>query len=88
MVGSTRIITSETVLITTAVIVISAVGLYWFQNKKKRAVPKLWKPVGTIKNLYIYPLKSGHRINLETGICTEYGLKTPKYNNCYQLCDR
>ncbi|KAF2899109.1 hypothetical protein ILUMI_07063 [Ignelater luminosus] len=81
-------VSTETVLIASTIGVLTILGLYWYQRKRKNAVPTKWEPVGKVKNLFIYPLKSGHRIELETAICTEYGIKMPKSGPSYQFRDR
>lgn len=67
---------------------LTLLGLYWYQRKRKHAVPTVWEHVGKVKSLFIYPLKSGHRIELQTAICTEYGVQIPKSGSSYQFYDR
>ncbi|XP_045528447.1 mitochondrial amidoxime reducing component 2-like [Pieris brassicae] len=43
------------------------------QNKTK--IPEQWIPVGTLKNLLVYPIKSCAPILLNTAECTSLGLK-------------
>lgn len=81
-------VSTEAVLIASTIGIITILGLYWYQKKRKISVPTKWEPVGKVKNLFIYPLKSGHRIELKTAICTEYGIKMPKSGSSYQFRDR
>lgn len=81
-------ITTETVLIATTIGILTALSLYWYQKKRKHVVPTVWEPVGKVKSLFIYPLKSGHRIELDTAVCTDYGFQMPKSGSSYQFYDR
>lgn len=69
--------------------VVAVVGAYLYQKKKKEIVPWTWEEVGTLKKLHLYPLKSGHRLELTRADCTEVGLKQSKEDEKgYQLKDR
>ncbi|KAF2899110.1 hypothetical protein ILUMI_07064, partial [Ignelater luminosus] len=81
-------ITTETLLIATTVGALTILGLYLYQKKRKYTIPTVWEPVGKVKSLFIYPLKSGHRVELKTAICTKYGVQIPKSGSSYQFYDR
>ncbi|KAJ8933172.1 hypothetical protein NQ318_011913 [Aromia moschata] len=69
--------------------VVAAIGAYLYQKKKKEILPWTWEEVGTLKRLNLYPLKSGHRLELMKAECTEFGLKqTAEDEKVYQLRDR
>ncbi|KAF5274889.1 hypothetical protein FQA39_LY07071 [Lamprigera yunnana] len=68
--------------------IITTVVFYWYQRRKQYRVPTEWIPVGSVKKLYIYPLKSGHNIELESAICTKRGVMMPQLKNLHQLRDR
>lgn len=60
-----------------------------YQKWKANQPPKEWEHIGTVRQLYIYPLKSGKRIPMKTVECTKYGSRqTPTTNRVYQLRDR
>ncbi|KAF5305928.1 hypothetical protein FQR65_LT07539 [Abscondita terminalis] len=83
-----RIVTFESVLAAIGVGVLTSAAIYWYQRRKKCQVPTQWVPVGKVTRLYVYPLKSGHQIELETAMCTEYGLMVPQFLNLHQFRDR
>lgn len=69
------------------VILISSVCVYY--RKKKDAIPREWIKIGTVKNLIMYPLKSGKRIELSDVECTNVGLRQIYMeDNLFQLKDR
>lgn len=57
-----------------------------FNRPKAQGVPKVWKHVGKVKDLYIYPLKSGRYVRLETGYCDTQGMRAEMGGGF--LCDR
>ncbi|KAL1452479.1 hypothetical protein WDU94_006707 [Cyamophila willieti] len=57
-------------------------------RKNKTFVPRTWKRVGTIKSLYMYPLKSGHYVQLESGYCDVQGMKVDTQQDHSGLADR
>nr|XP_023013346.1 mitochondrial amidoxime-reducing component 1-like [Leptinotarsa decemlineata]XP_023013356.1 mitochondrial amidoxime-reducing component 1-like [Leptinotarsa decemlineata] len=81
-----QVVTGTTVLVGVA----TAVALvYLYQKKKKEIIPWSWEEVGTLKQLYLYPLKSGHRVELIKAECTEFGLKqTEDDEKLLQMRDR
>lgn len=55
-------------------------AIYLYRKTKKENIPKDWKEIGTIQKLYIYPLKSGQKIELKEAECTNCGLKQTGVN--------
>lgn len=52
-------------------------------------LPKEWKIIGEIKELFIYPLKSGRGKNLKVSLFTDYGISTfSEDDGCFLLRDR
>ncbi|XP_066254139.1 mitochondrial amidoxime reducing component 2-like [Euwallacea similis] len=69
--------------------ILTAAGAYFYQRKKKDIIPWSWEEVGKLTKLNLFPLKSGHRIELTKAECTEFGLKHCKEDTGrYQLRDR
>ncbi|XP_030745521.1 mitochondrial amidoxime reducing component 2-like [Sitophilus oryzae] len=71
--------------------VLAAVGAYFYQKKKKEIliIPWRWEEIGKLTRLNLYPLKSGHRIELSQAECTEFGLRQTKDDEeVFQLRDR
>ncbi|KAJ8961037.1 hypothetical protein NQ317_010387 [Molorchus minor] len=69
--------------------VVAVVGAYLFQKKRKEILPWTWEEIGTLKKLNLYPLKSGHRLELDKAECTDVGLRqTEEDEKIYQLRDR
>ncbi|KAF5305929.1 hypothetical protein FQR65_LT07540 [Abscondita terminalis] len=83
-----RIITFESVLAAGVVGILTTAAVYYYQKWKRNRVPTQWDPVGIVTQLYIYPFKSGHQVELDTAICTEYGVMVPKSGNVHQFRDR
>lgn len=77
----------QSILAATAVGAVTVLGMYLYRKRKRNPMPTEWKSVGKVKGLYMYPLKSGRRIELETADCTEYGIYM-KTENGYPLKDR
>ncbi|CAG9765498.1 unnamed protein product [Ceutorhynchus assimilis] len=68
---------------------VAAVGAYIYQKKKEEIVPWSWEEVGKLTKLNLFPLKSGHRIELTSAECTEFGLRQIPSNDVnFQLRDR
>lgn len=67
---------------------VAALGAYLYQKKKKEIIPWTWEEVGQLKKLNLFPLKSGHRIELTKAECTKYGLRQTKDEDAVQLRDR
>lgn len=64
-------------------------GYYYIVEIKKNRCPTQWKKVGTVKKLFIFPLKSARYIELQTVECTPVGFKLLRDgNNPLQLRDR
>ncbi|XP_019869882.2 mitochondrial amidoxime reducing component 2 [Aethina tumida] len=72
--------------VTATVIVVAA---YLMSRKKKDKVPENWQEVGILEKIYLYPLKSGRRIELEAADCTKVGIReTEKFDKSFRLRDR
>lgn len=50
-----------------------AYHLYNEVNKVK--IPEKWRKVGTLKNIYLYPIKSCGAVIMETAECSALGLR-------------
>lgn len=69
--------------------VLAYLGIQFYQKKKRDIIPWKWEEIGTLTHLYFYPLKSGHRIELNKGECTEFGIKqSVEDEKVLQLGDR
>lgn len=71
--------------------VLAALGAYFYRNRKKDIliIPWQWEEVGKLTKLNLYPLKSGHRIELNQAEATEFGLRQTKEDeDIFQLRDR
>lgn len=80
---------SSVILIGATAAILAAFGTYFYQRKRKTALPSTWEPVGEVRDLCLYPLKSGRRKHLKTAECTKYGLQqTREDGKVYQLRDR
>lgn len=76
-------------VLTSTLAITCAVGLLFYQKRKRSQPPAKWEKVGEVTELYIYPLKSGRRVPLMEAECTKYGLKqTAKDERVYQMRDR
>ncbi|KAF2899112.1 hypothetical protein ILUMI_07066 [Ignelater luminosus] len=75
------------ILAATAVGAVTILGMYLYRKSKRNSIPTEWKAVGKVKGLYMYPLKSGRRVELKTAHCTGYGIQL-KAENGYPLKDR
>lgn len=77
-------------LATTSIALVSALGLYLYQTRRKsKKPPEKWEAVGEVTELYIYPLKSGRRVAANKAECTQAGFKQSKEDEkVYQLRDR
>lgn len=78
------------VVTTTSVVALCVVGSYLYTKRKsKNAPPKKWELVANIKQLYLYPLKSGKGQEIKKADCTVFGIKMSKEeDNVMQLRDR
>ncbi|KAJ8919366.1 hypothetical protein NQ315_016459 [Exocentrus adspersus] len=80
---------ASTLFASIATAIVAVVGAYIYQKKKRDMMPWTWEEVGTLKKLHLYPLKSGHRLELSQAECTEVGLRQTKDDEkVYQLRDR
>ncbi|KAG5890165.1 hypothetical protein JTB14_005185 [Gonioctena quinquepunctata] len=63
--------------------------IFFYQKKKKEIIPWSWEEVGTLTHLNLYPLKSGHRLELMRGEFKEFGLKQLEEDEkVFQMADR
>lgn len=63
-------------------------ALWLYHTRKKEVavrVESFTKVVGRVKALWIYPLKAGHRLELEESDCLIWGLKNDRYMMCALL---
>lgn len=69
---------------------LAAYGTYWYQKKRgKVTLPSKWELVGKISKIRLYPLKSGHRVEVDRAEATLVGLRqTEEDEKIYQLRDR
>ncbi|XP_022916958.1 mitochondrial amidoxime-reducing component 1 [Onthophagus taurus] len=68
-------------------IAIGVATYYIFSSLKKRKLPKKWVKVGNVEKLFIYPLKSAKRVEIQKANTTLGGLITLEENGI-QLRDR
>ncbi|KAL3284232.1 hypothetical protein HHI36_018395 [Cryptolaemus montrouzieri] len=59
-----------------------------FRKKLNDKIPTEWKKIGKIKTLFVFPLKSGHFLEVDVAECSKVGLKTMKTSKNLQLRDR
>ncbi|KAF5294893.1 hypothetical protein FQR65_LT10691 [Abscondita terminalis] len=69
---------STTQAITASVIVgaSTVLGYYFYKRMCKNRIPTQWEPIGTVAEMYMYPLKSGKRLEITSAKCTEFGLQS------------
>lgn len=81
---------SYVLLATTSIALVSAVGIYLYQTKRKsKKPPEKWEAVGKVTELYIYPLKSGRRLAVNDVECMQAGFKQTKVDEeTYRIRDR
>jgi uncharacterized protein YcbX len=80
---------TQTVLVTTVVTAVTVVGALVYKKWKQIKFPSKWEKVGTVKKLHLYPLKSGHRVELQRAEVTDVGLRQTKDDDSvFQLRDR
>ncbi|CAG9856663.1 unnamed protein product [Phyllotreta striolata] len=71
------------------VAVLAYFGMQIYQKKKRDIMPWKWEEIGTLGQMFFYPLKSGHRIELERADCTVFGLRqTDGDQKILRLMDR
>jgi hypothetical protein len=67
---------STTLLIGVATVLLTAAVAWWHQRAQgKNKVPTKWRRVGEVREMIIYPLKSGTGVGLKEAHCTELGLR-------------
>lgn len=68
-------------------VVAAGLALWWYHQKRKSPKKRQSKPedfpvpVGRVANLWVYPLKSGHRLEVEEADCLARGLKNDRFIN-------
>lgn len=68
---------------------LSVLGAYLYQKKKKESISNMWQEVGIIEHIYLYPLTGSHKVEMAKVECTQSGLKqTKEEENVFQLRDR
>lgn len=77
----------RTLLFSTTVACLSALGSLLYEYKKKLKLLEPWEPVGRVGKLCVYPLKSGKKIEVKEAECTELGLRIKDCRG-YKLRDR
>ncbi|KAI5703247.1 hypothetical protein M8J76_001582 [Diaphorina citri] len=55
-----------------------------FNRSANSVPPTRWKHIGKVKDVYIYPLKSGHYIPIQRGYCDVRGLKYEVQDGCLE----
>ncbi|KAF5305930.1 hypothetical protein FQR65_LT07541 [Abscondita terminalis] len=84
----TRTVTFENVLAAGLVGILSTISVYYYQRWRRNRVPTQWEPVGKVSRIFVYPLKSGHEVELDAAVCTEYGVMVAEKGNKHQFRDR
>lgn len=80
---------TQTVLVTTVVTAVSILGTFLYKKWKLIKIPSNWERVATLKRIHLYPLKSGHRMELQRAKVTIRGIcQTADEERIFQLRDR
>lgn len=80
---------TQTVVFTSIVAAVTVVGSYIYKKWTNVKIPTEWERVGSVKKIHLYPLKSGHRIELQKAEVTDVGIKQTKDDEkAFQLRDR
>lgn len=67
----------------------SSIALFYiYFRKKKNNIPILWKQVGEIEKIIMYPIKSGRANEIKEANCTEEGLREIDNESRYSFRDR
>ncbi|KAJ9591663.1 hypothetical protein L9F63_001808 [Diploptera punctata] len=76
-------------VIGTAAVIITTVVAAWLHQKilGRNRIPTKWRKVGEVREMIIYPLKSGTGVNLQEAVCTDLGLQSIGQDTT-QLLDR
>lgn len=88
--SNTSVVSPKALAAGIAVTVGTSVVVYlYYKRKIKDRVPTEWTVVGKVENLFMYPLKSGKRIELTEAECTNKGFtEIPKFSGSFGLRDR
>lgn len=57
----------------TVATIATLIGAYLYYRKKVPNIPKKWTPVTKVTQLFVYPLKSGRRREVQSMYCTDLG---------------
>ena len=81
---------STTLVIGTAAVIITTVIAAWIHQRitGRKKIPTKWRKVGEVREMTIYPLKSGSGVNMKEAICTDLGLRKIESDNKTELLDR
>ncbi|KAF5303589.1 hypothetical protein FQR65_LT08190 [Abscondita terminalis] len=74
---------------TLALVGVSTILSYYFYKKiTKKRIPTKWEPIGTVSEMFMYPLKSGRRSKISSAKCTNYGLQSdnPSWSHFRDRC--
>ncbi|KAJ9578968.1 hypothetical protein L9F63_024927, partial [Diploptera punctata] len=76
-------------VIGTAAVIINNSRAAWLHQKilGRNRIPTKWRKVGEVREMIIYPLKSGTGVNLQEAVCTDLGLQSIGQDTT-QLLDR
>ncbi|XP_076252653.1 mitochondrial amidoxime reducing component 2-like [Rhynchophorus ferrugineus] len=70
-------------------LLVALVTTLLFKRVRKEKIPTKWTEVGSVRGIYIYPLKSGKGQQTSKVLCTSKGLKEiDKGDGCTPLADR
>lgn len=76
----------QIISLTAAATIAALIGAYFYYRKPTVRIPKNWTRVARVKQLCVYPLKSGRRRELDSAECTKVGLSFTENN--VELRDR
>ncbi|KAK5644068.1 hypothetical protein RI129_007913 [Pyrocoelia pectoralis] len=71
--------TTQVTITAGAVVMVTAFGYYLYRRARNR-MPQKWDPIGTVTEMYMYPLKSGRRIEIQKAKCTGKGFQSTDPN--------
>ncbi|PSN39539.1 hypothetical protein C0J52_12384 [Blattella germanica] len=80
---------NATLFIGTAAVLLTTALAAWLHQRilGRNRIPTKWRKVGEIREMTIYPLKSGRGVNLKNAICTDLGLQSIEQDTT-ELLDR
>uniref|UniRef100_A0A1Y1KEH2 MOSC domain-containing protein n=1 Tax=Photinus pyralis TaxID=7054 RepID=A0A1Y1KEH2_PHOPY len=65
---------TQVTLATVTVVAVTTLA-YYLRRRARNRIPQQWEPVGTVTEMFMYPLKSGRRVPIDKANCTEYGFQ-------------